>query len=148
MRYLMVTGSRNWTNRFVINEYIHDLANRGWLGSECHLINGYADGADQQLRTAAILLGWTPIDYKPKNYQEGWMSYGRACNRRNEAMADRLAQERLNGHETLCVAFWKNRSVGTGNTLGMLRERGFKPTVFHDCGGYGCCNPEKSWNSA
>lgn len=132
-RVLLVTGSRNWRDNMVIVNYMMDLANQGWMGTRNILLNGYARGADQSTRTQAILLGWNPQDYLPKDYQEPWMSYGRACNVRNQRMVDVLRVYRDAGCETRSVAFWRTHSTGTGNTLDMLNAAGFEPKIFYDC---------------
>lgn len=129
-RVLLVTGSRTWRAPLVLNEFLYNL---GWTGSTNLLLNGYAKGADQQARTAAILLGWSVKDYHPKDYQESWMSYGRACNVRNQAMVTHLDMYRATGVETRSLALWKDHSTGTGNTLDMLRTKGFNPSVMYDC---------------
>lgn len=132
-RMLLVTGSRDWTQNYVISSYMSGLAFGGWVGPDTVLLNGYARGADQAARTQAILLGWNPQDYLPKDYQEPWMSYGRACTVRNQRMVDVLKVYRDAGCETLSVAFWRTHSTGTGNTLDMLNAAGFEPKIFYDC---------------
>lgn len=130
---LLVTGSRDWRDSYKIAGYLTKLANEGWTGQSSLLINGFARGADLDTRTQALLLGWMVRDFKPTDYQESWMSYGRACNVRNQAMVQALAAYRLYGLETRSVAFWRNHSKGTSNTLDMLREASFEPEVFKDC---------------
>jgi len=133
MKVLLVTGSRDWEDEYKIAGYMSSLANKGWIGPTCLLINGYARGADLTTRAQAILLGWSMKDCNPTDYRWGDMSYGRACNVRNQAMVDTLAIYRMYGRETRSVAFWRNHSKGTSNTLDMLREASFEPKVFHDC---------------
>lgn len=130
---LMVTGSRDWKDEYKIAGYMCSLANFGWTGPNCVLINGYARGADRTTRTQALLLGWSVRDFHPDDYKEHWMSYGRACNVRNQAMVTELAAYRLHGCETRSVAFWRDHSKGTSNTLDMLAQASFTPTIVYDC---------------
>jgi hypothetical protein len=107
----------------------------GWVGFDNLLINGFADGADKLTRTGAILRGWQVKDVLPRDYQDVGMSYGRACNVRNQAMVNSLKAWRMDPNvlETRSVAFWRAHSQGTLNTIRMLESAGFEPDVFYDC---------------
>lgn len=110
MDYVVVFGSRSFTDEVKMAEVIDNLYNSGWIEPEVAWISGMARGADitaaNLLKRANQTLYEMPAD---------WDRYGRSAGyRRNVDMAT---------SSTKGICFWDGESRGTKhmlNTLGLM----------------------------
>lgn len=115
MRRVLITGSRNWTDRARIADRLFDLGlitdNLG-----CTIVHGNAPGADTLAKQEGEKLGFLiePHDYRP--FITPTCSAKRAPLERNTYMVSLGAD--------LCIAFWKDNSTGTKDTVDKARAAG------------------------
>ncbi len=119
MRVVVITGSRDWTDRAPIE--------RALEGAE-QLLHGWASGADTIAHEIMSARG-----IKPKTFPVPpgrWRQIGgRAGPERNEAMAKYAAQLIAEGHDVHCYAFPLD-GPGTPNCIGLMRKYGVPVTVY------------------
>lgn len=108
---VLVCGSRDWANYSAIR-------NRLAVFAPCVVIvHGGARGADELAGRAATELGLEQDVFLPD-----WERYGRRAGYlRNRQMID-------SGVE-LVIAFWRNRSTGTGHTIDLAQRCGIPVEV-------------------
>ena len=109
---VLVTGSRNWTNRAAITSALLGVESlEGW-DVDTVVIMGDAQGADDMARQAAISLG-----YSVEVHKASWHKYGkRAGPDRNQRM--------VNAGANLCLAFPLAESKGTWDCVRRAAEAG------------------------
>ena len=115
MYRIVVTGSRDWSNR----DPIKDTFDRVYAkhGTDVTLINGTARGVDRIAAEVARSLGWQVIDVPAD-----WDQYGRSAGfRRNEQM--------LRMSPDICIAFWDGQSRGTQHTIRTAEQMGIRTYV-------------------
>jgi hypothetical protein len=120
MPRILVTGSRTWTNRTVIQSALRQAWMDLGANHHCVLVSGHCpDGAD------AIAEAWwaqsgMPVERHPAN----WLQYGASAGpRRNKEMVDLGAD--------ICLAFMVGQSKGTAGTIALAKAAGI-PTVIHE----------------
>lgn len=122
---VLVTGSRDWDIKFKIDMILNEIyALADVLESSLTIVHGACPtGADH------IADQWAHEreDVKVEHWPAKWELYGKAAGpRRNEAMVDAGAD--------LCVAFLKDGSTGTRQTIALARTAKI-PTFVIDYGG-------------
>ena len=113
---ILITGSRNWTDRAKIvkelNRYYLVYENITLVSGHCHT------GADQLCEEYARLAGW-PIERHPAD----WDTYGKKAGYlRNKEMVDLGAN--------VCLAFIKDNSKGASMTARLARKAGIETQIF------------------
>ncbi len=107
---ILVTGSRAWTNRALVEEHLDGVARLAPAGAAIRLVHGGARGADQMAAAHARARGW-----HVKSYVADWVRYKRAAGvRRN---AEMLADARPD----VAVAFHRDKSRGTADMIRRVR---------------------------
>ena len=114
MTRIIVTGSRNYSNAFLVQKWLNRVVTR--LHSDYHeppvLIHGAAPGADTLAEEYWIRMGW-PIEAYPTD----WETHGsRAGYLRNKEMAESGAD--------ICVAFPQGESKSTRMMMKLAEEYG------------------------
>lgn len=125
MKRLLVTGSRDWTDQVVVIEAlwkaVSDLGGMG-MGDEepITLVHGAAPGAD-----AIASMVWATNQHPEEPHPAQWAAHGNAAGPiRNKEMVDLGAD--------LCLAFHKNGSRGTQNTIDLCRAAGIEVRVYEE----------------
>jgi hypothetical protein len=112
---LLVCGSRDWTDEDQIADVLCDYANE-----DVRVIHGGARGADRLAERVARVYG-----YAVQAYPADWEVHGNAAGPiRNRLMLDRNPDRVL--------AFHKNQSRGTQDTIDEARRRGIPVTVYEE----------------
>ena len=105
---IVCTGSRGWTDKATIDRRFRALPQSGGT----HIIVGEARGADQLVALEALRRGFTLTVV-----EADWEQYGkRAGPKRNRAMLDM--------EPDLVLAFWRDKSPGTWDTIREAARRG------------------------
>jgi hypothetical protein len=113
---VLVCGSRDWTDRALIKDYLDGLLLKH--GRDVELIHGDCRGADQiaarRMEHLGIRVTAFPADWRGKGRAGGII--------RNLEMLDQRPD--------LVVAFQRNGSTGTQHTIDEARRRGITVEVF------------------
>lgn len=114
---VLVTGSRNWTDREAIIKAFSEYG----FESKVTLISGACPtGADAIAEELAERRGWN-IERHPAD----WQKHGRAAGPiRNQQMVDRKPD--------LVLAFILNGSKGASGTVAMARKAGLRVKVYEE----------------
>lgn len=118
MKVVVLTGSRDWSDRAAIEHVL--------LGAELLIVGDCPTGAD-----AIALELATAWDIIPVVLRADWDTHGRpkAAYLRNQAIADRAALERASGMDVCCYAFPLAGSRGTYDCKRRLEAHGFVVTM-------------------
>lgn len=112
---MLITGSRDWTNRTFVQETIAAVATKP---EEWVLVHGGAVGADEMAANFARSLGM-----RVEEHRADWDRYGkRAGYVRNKKMVDAGAE--------ICLAFIKNESRGATMCANLASEAGITTWRF------------------
>ncbi|HEV7717192.1 MAG TPA: hypothetical protein VGO53_16460 [Steroidobacteraceae bacterium] len=123
MRVVVITGSREWTERLPISIVVA-LADL--------VIHGGARGADTlaeraaaqlQIDTLTLRAKWTKAANPAK--VDKWAGF-----ERNERMAKHAAELSAMGDDVQCFAFPLGESRGTRDCIARMRKHGVKTTVY------------------
>lgn len=123
MRVVVITGSREWTERVPIQSAL--------LGADL-VIHGGARGADKlaeraaehlQIDTLTLRAKWTKTASPAK--VDKWAGF-----ERNERMAKHAAELSAMGDDVQCFAFPLWKSPGTRDCIARMRRHGVKTTVY------------------
>lgn len=111
MKYILVTGSRDWTDFDTISTELK-LISEKFPVDDTYLVHGNARGAD---KISAYL--WKKMGGKDIALSAEWDKYGKAAGPiRNKDMLD-------NYDISHALAFSKNESKGTSHMIFLLEER-------------------------
>lgn len=117
--YVLVTGSRDWEDDYIIGIFIHGL--RAWHGINMHLFYGCARGADTIAYKATLETnGWVPHPFPAD-----WDQYGKAAGSiRNQKMLDAMIKEVKRQDVVLAIAFKDDlrHMLDKGGTEDMIRR--------------------------
>lgn len=117
MRVVVITGSRNWTDRKAIQAALE--------GADL-LIHGGARGADLLAQDVALGASMDVL-LVPANWKQYGKSAGMARNSRIAMWASRLRNQ---GYDVVCYAFPMPDSRGTWDCVEKVRAFGI-PTTVH-----------------
>ena len=117
---VLVTGSRNWEDRQMIEEVLGEIRSRyGIIREDVVIVHGGARGADRMAGWIAGQLGM-----KVEVHPADWERHGkRAGFVRNEEM--------VNSQPDLVVCFMRDASAGTRMTLRLAMKAGI-PVEVHE----------------
>jgi hypothetical protein len=111
---VLICGSRNWTNKDIIEGYFE------WLKDKKPITIVHGDcptGADWIATGLALKYG-----YRIEAHPADWQTYGKAAGPiRNKQMVD-------SGID-LVIAFLRNNSRGTKSTIDLAKEKGIRVIV-------------------
>lgn len=115
---ILITGSRNWTNRSVIDRALRNAWQQLGERKDAVLVHGAARGADS---LAAWI--WASKGFPVEAHPAKWDDFGkRAGYIRNKTMVDLGAD--------VCLAFPLGESRGTRNCMDLARKAGIEVRVF------------------
>lgn len=113
----VITGSRNWKDRDVVERALQD--------SDAAILGDCPTGADAI--ALAVCKAWDVI---PMVHVAEWKKHGNGAGpRRNQAMADDALRMRELGFDVRCYAFRHPDSRGTVDCIARLKMRGFEVQV-------------------
>lgn len=119
MKLLVVTGSRDWTDREAIVDVIRDEMANLLMHGDC------PTGADRIADTVGKLSTLTVVPMPAQ-----WEKHGRSAGPiRNARMADVAVSMRSCGWNVVVHAFMVGESRGTKNAIGQFRANGFAVNV-------------------
>jgi hypothetical protein len=119
---ILVTGSRNWTNRYAIREAIKAAvaaSGRSISDNEVTVVHGAARGADTLAASAAFELA-----YRDEPHPADWERYGKRAGYVRNA-------EMVNLGADVCLAFPLGESRGTRHCMREAEKAGI-PVVVHE----------------
>ena len=120
VRRIMVTGSRDWTDRVTIDRALFAYWYEAGRPSDILLIHGGARGAD-----ALAAASWTTQGFQTRVYPADWETFGkRAGVIRNLAMLDKEPEHVL--------AFIKGNSPGATHAALAAERRGIPVTYYRE----------------
>ena len=119
---ILVTGSRHWTDRWVIEDSLFKLTKEYPLNHV--LIHGGARGADTIAHE--LIRKWVENGYswRIETHPANWNKYGRA------AGPIRNAQMLTEGKPDICLAFPLPGSRGTGDMIRKANEAGVEVRII------------------
>jgi len=131
VKRVMVTGSRDWTDRATIHRALRDHAPAG----DVELLHGDAPGADTIAAELADELGWTVRPFPADWSVTPDTPTGRIRRRRDGTLYDVAAgvirnRVMLNEQPDLVLAFQRRGSKGAQDAIDEARRRGI-PVVVH-----------------
>ena len=119
MKYLLIAGSRNYTDRDTFNRVTEE-----YLDSEdafTVIVAGGAAGADELAKDYALEHGLQYIEFPAD-----WEKYGRAAGpKRNDEMVKFIKEK--NGR---ALYFWDGESKGTKQCIESARKNGIDVTIW------------------
>jgi hypothetical protein len=116
----MVTGSRDWTNKSVIDRALFNYWYNGGRTNDILLIEGGARGADNLAKVC-----WQVAGFQTHTYPADWDQYGkRAGIVRNLQMLDTQPEAVL--------AFIKNNSRGASHAAAEAERRGIPVHYYRE----------------
>lgn len=117
---ILITGSRNWSDKRLIEEAFAEHINPvDAISREVTVIHGAARGADELCGRYAKYIG-----LKVEEYPANWSEHGKAAGViRNQQMVDSGAD--------LCLAFPMTDSIGTHDCIGRAERAGIPVYVYH-----------------
>jgi YspA, cpYpsA-related SLOG family len=121
---ILITGSRDWTNRYLIREAIKAVvagSGRTIADNDVTIVHGAARGADRLAASVAFELA-----YRDEPHSADWKRYGKAAGHRRNA--DMVA-----AGVDVCLAFPIGESRGTRGCMRMAEAAGI-PVVVHEGG--------------
>ncbi len=123
MKRVLVTGSRDWTDKTLIEFELEAIDTR-WADREYEeitLVSGACPtGADLMAEEIAKELGWT-IEQHPAD----WGKFGKSAGPRRNA-------EMVNLGADWCLAFIKNNSRGASGTAQLARDAGIQTRTIRE----------------
>lgn len=120
MKYVVVTGGREWRNVSLIQETLTTVQHR-WPEEDIVLRQGCASGADAIARSVGLFFGWRVEDYWP-DFMDGG-GFTASVLRRNIAMLDAYPTP------DLVVAFPTQSSRGTWHTVREADKRNIETLI-------------------
>ena len=119
MKYLLIAGSRNYTDRDTFNRVTEE-----YIDSEdafTVIVAGGAAGADELAKDYALEYGLQYIEFPAD-----WEKYGRAAGpKRNDEMVKFIKEK--NGR---ALYFWDGESKGTKQCIESARKNGIDVTIW------------------
>ncbi len=119
MKYLLIAGSRNYTDRDTFNRVTEE-----YIDSEdafTVIVAGGAAGADELAKDYALEHGLQYIEFPAD-----WEKYGRAAGpKRNDEMVKFIKEK--NGR---ALYFWDGESKGTKQCIESARKNGIDVTIW------------------
>lgn len=117
MKRVLITGSRTWTNRRVIERALRDVSSE-YAGKDITIVHGGAHGADTIAGEIAQSLGmFTEV------HKADWRRYGKSAGAiRNRVMVDSGVQ--------LCLAFPLGEARGTRDCMRVAEKVGIPVRVY------------------
>jgi len=119
MKYLLIAGSRNYTDRDTFNRVTEE-----YIDSEdasTVIVAGGAAGADELAKDYALEHGLQYIEFPAD-----WEKYGRAAGpKRNDEMVKFIKEK--NG---TALYFWDGESKGTKHCIESARKNGIDVTIW------------------
>lgn len=120
VRKLLITGSRDWNNRVVMDRALFSYWYEADRPSDIVLIHGNANGADKMAAQV-----WAKQGFAVRAVPADWETFGkRAGIMRNLAM--------LNEEPEHVLAFIKNNSPGASHCAAEAERRGIPVTYFRE----------------
>lgn len=120
VRRIMVTGSRDWTNRTVIDQALFAYWYEAGRPSDILLIHGDARGADTLAKEC-----WTKQGFGTRAYRAMWEDFGkRAGVMRNLVMIEKRPEHVL--------AFIKGNSPGATHAAAAAEKAGIPVTYYRE----------------
>jgi hypothetical protein len=112
---VLVTGSRNWTNQYVIGKYLFFESYEHPSNDQVTLVSGHCPtGADLMAEEWARLMGWE-VELHPAD----WNTHGKKAGFLRNA-------EMVNLGADLCLAFILDASKGATHTANLAEKAGIK----------------------
>ena len=112
---ILITGSRNWTDREAIRNAIAEQSEPAW---DVTVVHGSARGADEHANWVALELG-----LNPEAHPAQWAQHGKKAGPlRNQQMVDAGAD--------ICLAFPLGKSVGTWDCVRRAKAAGIPVKVY------------------
>ena len=135
MRYILVTGAREYPDMQTVRFHVLDFIDRdGTI-----LVHGAARGVDTEAADAfKIYVFMSPIltanGCMAMPFLADWDKHGRAAGPiRNQKMVDYVVKRRDLGHEVFCLAFPlepRQPHSGTWDCIDRMQRAGFEPLIF------------------
>lgn len=114
---LLITGSRDWTDRVTIMQQLLDVARD--YGDEVVLVSGACPtGADKICEDMARVFGWT-VEQHPAD----WETHGKAAGPLRNKQMVRLGAD-------LCLAFIKDNSRGASHCADLAEKANIRTVRF------------------
>lgn len=119
MKYrILITGSRDWTDRRTIFEALDAIGRQNTLKEKVLVSGNCPTGADLMCEEFATIAGW-----EIERYPADWKKHGRKAGfERNKQM--------VNTAPDVCLAFIKNNSKGATMTKKMAIKAGIPTHVW------------------
>jgi hypothetical protein len=120
---ILVTGSRDWTDRGLIERALADVIAENHTRTPKVLVHGGARGADSL--ADAIWRGWRVPGgaAEPEVYRADWFKYGESAGPRRNA-------EMVAAGAGICLAFPLGESRGTRGCIALAEKAGIPVRVF------------------
>jgi len=117
---VIIAGCRDYYNYNIVSAYCDRmLKNKVAEGEQIVIVSGHCRGIDQLGERYAYERGYQVVLYPV--YQEDWNKYGRSAGQmRNAVMAD---------NADALIAFWDNKSAGTGGMIKIAQNKGLEVRV-------------------
>jgi hypothetical protein len=116
---ILITGSRAWTNKKLIEEILSEYADSRGAASITVVHGACPTGADAMADEIALQLGMTI-----QRYPADWTTHGKAAGPiRNQHMVDQGAD--------VCLAFFLPNSRGTVHCANAAEEAGIPTWRYH-----------------
>lgn len=118
---LLITGSRGWTNRTLIQSGLR----AAWMSlgatADTVLVSGNCpDGADRMCEEV-----WEQSGLVVEKHPAKWLEYGKRAGFMRNAEMVRLGAD-------LCVAFHKSNSRGTAHTIHLCETAGIPVVIYRE----------------
>lgn len=131
--YMMITGSRTWTDGAFIYSKMYETAFPKNMPSydRIHVIVGCARGADAIARAWVHEIADSGTEIFLHHFQADWKNEGRAAGpKRNQKMVD-FVKYNADYYDTVtCLAFQRQNSRGTADMIQRVKRAGFTGRRF------------------